>query len=189
MISFPAVPVDTLAAFVAAHPDDEDVDVLTNELILHLQSQPEAWKADRTLKRPRRVVITQQVFATDTSPALPPSRHGAWCNSAATSSDGLYMAILEFLEGHLKDVPNGLNREDPQKLREAAFEVHQARAVLYGRAAEAHQRGGMTGSGSAQYYSSQAQSMKKTMDQLNWRAAYWTFRNLCVPAAFRLIHS
>lgn len=176
MISFPAVPVDTLAAFVAAHPAEDDLDVLSSQLILHLQTQPPLLNTGTNRKRQRNVTVTHKVFAS----AKPPRDHSGQHSQTSSSSSpatNLYEAIMGLLEGALDSVPHETAWEEPQDLRNQVLELHRERVALYRRAAEAHQRGGLTGTLSAQYYSAQAATMKRAMDQLSGRAAYWTFRN------------
>lgn len=176
MISFPAVPVDTLAAFVAAHPAEDDLDVLSSQLILHLQTQPPLLNTVTNRKRQRKVTVTHKVF----TPAKPPRDHSSQhprTSSSSSPTTSLCGAIMGFLESVLDSVPHETAWEEPQDLRNQALELHRERVALYRRAAEAHQRGGLTGTLSAQYYSAQAATMKRTMNQLNGRAAYWTFRN------------
>lgn len=176
MREFPRVDLDLLVAFAAAHEDEQDFEKLTNILMMQLDSQYGLFsKHYRQRRRTRFIpVLDCTSFKVEDRPSRSPVRSAA----AAREQGKLIERILNMLADQLDGASDDLESQDAQTLRDLALEVHQERVELYRRAAEAHSRGGLTGTSAAQYFSSQGSLLKRRSDALNRGAAYITFRSL-----------
>ena len=194
---FPSVDFDLLVAFVAAHEGDEpgsDGEQLASLLMCQLNGQDSSrWRrgggsgGEGGGRRSVRFIPVPEcvTFQIERGGGSSGNNSGSASPLAAGCHRGgdilLADRIKSMLRDQLEDGEDSLSEleaQEAQDLRDQATVLHQRRLNLYRRAVEAHSRGGLTGTASAQYFASQGSLLKRQVERLNKGAAYLTFCSL-----------
>lgn len=194
---FPSVDFDLLVAFVAAHEEDEpgsDGEQLASLLMCQLNGQDSSrWRRGGGSggggRRSVRFIPAPECVAFQIESGGGSSSSGNNSGNASplggTRQRGGGILLVDRIKSMLRDQLeqgddslNELEAQEAQDLRDQATVLHQKRLDLYRRAVEAHSRGGLTGTASAQYFASQGSLLKRQVDRLNKGAAYLTFCSL-----------
>ena len=175
---FPKLERDALAAFVTAAGPDATVKTLAKEISQMTERDPTALKGGKW-KLPKDTLPEE--YCAWKLPSHGPSHspsHGSSSPSRSSTerkskSANIIDDVLQMLFAKLDAPLDGRSRHE---LREEAHQVQEERSTNLRKAAGAYQSGGLTGTGSAQYYSTIAMGKKRIIDSLYKQAAYVTFR-------------
>jgi hypothetical protein len=166
---FPKLERSALVAFVAAAGPDATVKTLAKEISQMIERDPMALKGEKW-KLPKDILPEEYCAWNLTSRSLSSSSRSP--TEQKFKSANIIKDILQMLLAKL-DVP--LDGRSRLELREEAHRVQEERKTNLQKAAEAYQSGGLTGTSSAQYYSTIAMDKKRIVDSLYRQAAYMTF--------------